>query len=191
MKNAKLAVVHGRTTWKLRANTNAGLFDADMPKQECKNLKNDNDTLSCRLRDLREEEEIISKANAKFACFLKQNSVSVFNDAFDDYLEHFKTSSSDSEIWRKVQSKYQSESDILRKAIKNNQFTASSLTTDEIMNLIDSLYQLKHSGPCLKDVMNDSEAAEEKAKLNKEVTVARECQATASESNLFTFLNRF
>ena len=134
------------------------------------------------------------QANAKFACFFKKYSITLFNDALAKYrdlqINAFDAKESEKKNWENVLAAYRTESETLQTAIEENKFNADLLTTEEIKNLISSLYELKYTGPVLKEIMKFTEDAEGKIKLYNENNVEKECSkmATASKSSLLNLL---
>lgn len=52
---------------------------------EAKHVLND---IQQRIKELKEEQNIIIKTTATFACFLKTNAIAPYNDAYESYLKY-------------------------------------------------------------------------------------------------------
>jgi GTP-binding protein EngB required for normal cell division len=116
-------------------------------------------TLENNIKELEEEQEIISKTSAKFGSFLKSNAIVPYNDALVQYIQHLieeerKKSPTSGELkgLEDMLECYQKEVDILEGAMKRGQ-NVEILTPDDIKNLEERLYSLKHKGKELEKYM--------------------------------------
>jgi GTP-binding protein EngB required for normal cell division len=121
---------------------------------------------------LKNEQEIINKASAKFACFLKQNAISAYNDAIADYLDvlireeknKINAGGDDKTLLGLEQMKrdYTEQVKILDDAIKQggDQIT---ITPDDIKELEQKLLNLEINGKDLREIMKVSTAAKSNA----------------------------
>lgn len=123
-------------------------------------------------KKLKNEQEIINKASAKFACFLKQNAISAYNDAIADYLdvlireEKNKISAGgDDKILlglEQMKRDYAEQVKILDDAIKQGGEQAT-ITPDDIKQLEQQLFNLEIKGKNLQDIMQVATAAKSSA----------------------------
>ena len=130
--------------------------------------------LNERSKKLKQEQEIITKASAKFACFLKQNAISAYNDGFADYLDmlireeknKINAGGNNKTLLGLEQMKrdYAEQVKILDDAIKQGGEQAT-ITLHDIKKLEQQLFNLEINGKDLRDIMKT--AAEGKARAVK------------------------
>ena len=135
------------------------------------------DALTRHLRELREEQMKVIDVSAKFACFLKRNSIAAYNDALDDYFQYMveltknKTPSAANllENMKQVRATYQEETKKLIEAMSDPRSNVPPLTSNEIQKYIDDLYKLKNTGKMLADTVRVVEEAKKQSLKRKEV----------------------
>lgn len=131
-------------------------------------------------RELEAEQKQITEASAQFACFLKKNAITPYNDSMDEYLLYIiknkkkneNASAVDNgalESLNSVRKKYIEQVSTLEMAMRSSSVTA--MTPDEVMNCIEALYVMKHAGPKLKNVATVIKDVEHKAVKDMEVEV--------------------
>ena len=131
------------------------------------------------LRELREEQKLVIRYGAQFACFLQKNSIAAYNDALDDYFERIiivekektKVSRQRLENLESVRKKYREETKALNESLSDPRSKVSPLTSLEIQELIDKLKAMKHTGPMLSKVVKIAEEAEDQARKHKEIQI--------------------
>lgn len=111
---------------------------------------------------LEKEQEIITKASAKFACFLKQNAISPYNDGIADYLDmlireeknKINAGGNNKTLLGLEQMKrdYAEQVKILDDAINRGEKQAT-ITPDDIKKLEQQLFNLEINGKDLRDIM--------------------------------------
>ncbi|CAG2170222.1 unnamed protein product [Oppiella nova] len=119
--------------------------------------------LEIKIEELSKETHIITKAMAKFACFLKNNALTPFNDAFEDYVKviikneeqagNFDGSSSRVTIDKLTQmlEQYEYEKKVILDAMKKSEH--GSISVDDIEQIIKQLCGLKWNGQAIKKLL--------------------------------------
>ncbi|KAF0508684.1 p-loop containing nucleoside triphosphate hydrolase [Gigaspora margarita] len=107
----------------------------------------------------------------QFTQFLKQNAISIFNDAYVKYLDYIihleKEKANTSKNYNKKildgleedKRKYDEKVKILEKMIKNNEQSSCSLSSEDILRLEQQLYSLPNIGKYLQDIKKEEERA--------------------------------
>jgi predicted GTPase len=135
-------------------------------------------TLDTRIKEYRQEQEIITKASAKFACFLKQNAIAPYNDALADYLDHLidncqqivdvgeeiggETRKENLSGLQKMKREYAEQVKILENAMSQGGSQAK-ITPDDIKALEQELLNLELTGEALRQVITQAKAAKSKS----------------------------
>ncbi len=141
-------------------------------------------TLEERKRDLEKEKDLLTKAVAKFAVFLKSNAIAPYNDSFKDYLEHLisnertknETAGASNllviEGLEKMLAAYKEEKSILDQVMANvDEGDASILSADNIKALEQELYAMKINGPKLKQFRQGYQASRQREHATYSETV--------------------
>jgi hypothetical protein len=120
------------------------------------------------IKKLEGEQDIITKASAKFAYFLKENAISAYNDALGSYLEHLiheeknkiKAGGGDKTLLglEQMQNSYNKEVQILERAMNNKGGEQVTITPDDINKLKKELFALEINGKQLQGVMETAQA---------------------------------
>ena len=111
--------------------------------------------------ELISEELVITKKRAQFSCFLKMNALKKYNDEIGEYLEFFirsRTDQADEKTLNNlkiVREKYQNEFEILCQAMTDPRNNVDPLKSDDIQQLVDDLYSLKHVGLMLRKLTDE------------------------------------
>ncbi len=149
-----------------------------------------------QLRQVREdyerERQMIVKASAKFALFLKNNAIATYNDSYKDYLneqieEAKKSDKSEAEVsqavhnLKKILEDYEREKVILENAIAEGIQEGTDVSLEHINTLIEQLYKLKVTGSEIKKL-------HEEGKSKQGVEVKREVEHVVEPSRSKRFL---
>ncbi|KAB0792272.1 hypothetical protein PPYR_14231 [Photinus pyralis] len=134
------------------------IMDKELALIQAKNLIK---KISARINEYDEERETIIKITAKFACFLKANAITPYNDAYQAYLEYLIDrerslgDSADYQMIRQFQkmlAEYTEEKNVLCHALNQNVSNMRSITADDIIRSVETLYNLKHNGQKIKQL---------------------------------------
>lgn len=116
-----------------------------------------------RVKEFKKEQKYITEASAKFACFLKQNAITPYNDALIDYLEHLieveqrkVTLGGKNETLiglQRMKDEYSQEVKILEDQMKKGERIAK-ITPADVKEMQTQLLNLKIKGADLKKIMN-------------------------------------
>ena len=169
---------HEFAFYKLKRTKNTFL-DIDTAKLvgNADDANNYDRTLADYRSELENEQDQITEVCAKFSCFLKNNSITVFNDAMDQYLQHCikvekgKENGGNEKTLEGIQrmmTKYQS---MLRLFDTPSNKENVQLKPDTIKELIRELYKMKHMGQMMKEIMVTIEEAYSKSMTYTEVDV--------------------
>ncbi|KAK4872828.1 hypothetical protein RN001_014857 [Aquatica leii] len=118
--------------------------------------------LSNRLWKLNKERETIIKTTAKFACFLKMNAITPYNDAYEAYLEYLIDREksmgdvTDYELIKQLERilrEYFEEKSAILNAMSEAQDGSSFITADEIISSIQRLYSLELFGDRIREMV--------------------------------------
>ncbi len=144
-------------------------------KEQKEEFKRQIDVKLCELQD---EEKTILQVSAKYGAFLKDNAIIPYNDAVGDYLDIvIKHEEDKNEILRnkdllqrlrKLRAEYEKEKQILDKAMRSGTTT----TPEQIMELQQQLFDLKHFGKTLKDIFEGISISRSSRSLQFRETVA-------------------
>ena len=147
-------------------------------------------------KELENEIKVITKVNAQFACFLKTNAVTPYNDAVLGYLDHLisvekdkvAASGKQEELKRlqELRSTYSEEIKVVQTAIDKGGSTAL-LRPDYIKQKIYELHQLKHAGPQFSKIMATVQSADSVAVASSEKVIAFE-QIKTSKYPIFQYV---
>lgn len=131
-------------------------------------------SLKRQIAEAREEHAQIQEAAAKFGVFLKQNSITPYNDAMLDYIDHQTNQERDKitlfpDLSRarldgliKRRQEYEEKISSIKLSIVSGDKT-QILDEEGVDKLIQSLYNLKHWGQNLQDVQCSVTKAEDAA----------------------------
>jgi len=118
--------------------------------------------LENRLVELKNEQNEITTATVKFACYLRENCTTPYNEAILLYLEHFIHEEENNVACggnthvlhglMKMRQQYTEEIKLLEKAIKEG--TKESANLEELQQCVGKLLSLKLSGPKLQQIVN-------------------------------------
>jgi len=121
------------------------------------------DDVDKRVQGLQDEITTITTVSSKFGIFLKQNAITPYNDALNEYLELLIRQEKDKvaaggdrktlDGYQNMLERYKQERKILEDSMTSNS-RAQSLSTAEIKKLIESLYNLPFSGPTFQKMIN-------------------------------------
>ncbi|CAG2167983.1 unnamed protein product, partial [Oppiella nova] len=129
--------------------------------------------LEAKMSELSQETQTISKCMARFACFLKHNAMTPFNDAFGDYVKYLienekrggSIAEKDSRLTvqklEEVLDRYNREKKIILKEMERTGPRKSEISVKDIEESIRELCRLKHSGGDIRkmlDVQKQSKA---------------------------------
>lgn len=143
-------------------------------------------TLKERSQNLENEKNLLTKATAKFAVFLKSNAIAPYNDSFQDYLEHLISNERTKNLiagasnllviegLEKMLAAYQEEKRILDQVmanLKDGEKDASILSADNIKALERELYAMKINGPKLKQFREGYQASRKREHATYSETV--------------------
>lgn len=134
-------------------------------------------TLDRRIEQFKKEQNFITQASAKFACFLKQNAIAPYNDALAAYLDHLIHEEQQKVCagggnqtlngLQKMKREYDEQVKILEDAMKRGENQAK-ITPDDIKALEKKLLNLEITGADLKTVMTHATAAKSSAVAHNE-----------------------
>ena len=124
--------------------------------------------LEDRINAYEQEQKRIEQATARFACFLKNNAITPYNDAILEYMDHQIREEQDKVIaggdpkiyegMKTTRNGYKMQFDILEEEIAKGGF-GKVLTPKEVGDEVDQLCKLHHFGQKLKDAMNAASSA--------------------------------
>ncbi|KAK4872830.1 hypothetical protein RN001_014859 [Aquatica leii] len=132
--------------------------------------------LSNRFTKLIEEKDTITKTTAKFACFLKTNAITPYNDAYEAYLQYLidreksmgETADQDSiKQIRNMLLEYSQEKNAILKAMSQVRTTNSQITADDIINGVQCLYSLEIYGAKIKELVTAQSRARKDENKNQ------------------------
>ncbi|KAK4872829.1 hypothetical protein RN001_014858 [Aquatica leii] len=124
--------------------------------------------LSNRFTKLIEEKDTITKTTAKFACFLKTNAITPYNDAYEAYLQYLidreksMGETADQDLIKQIQKmllEYSQEKNTILKAMSQARTTNSQITADDIINSVQCLYSLEIYGAKIKELVKAQSCA--------------------------------
>ncbi|KAK5640081.1 hypothetical protein RI129_010892 [Pyrocoelia pectoralis] len=132
--------------------------------------------ISARVNEYKEESETIIKITAKFACFLKANAITPYNDAYQAYLEYLidrersMGDAADYQMIRQFQkmlAEYTEEKNVLCNALNQKADNMKHITADDIINSVEILYNLKHNGMKIKQLFSMQKLARKDENLSE------------------------
>ncbi len=133
-----------------------------------------------RVDKLKREQEKITLASAKFACFLKQNAITPYNDALASYLEHLISEEEQKvniggknetlEGLKKMKKEYDEQVKVLESAMGDGN-KENKITLDDIKKLEKELLSMEISGDDLKNIIEGSEVAKSNNRNYKEYQI--------------------
>ncbi|CAG2172005.1 unnamed protein product [Oppiella nova] len=113
--------------------------------------------IQVKIDELTKENNVITKCMAKFACFLKDNALTPFNDAFEDYvnviIENEKQGGSKVTIDKLEQmlKRYKYEKNVILDAMKKSD--QGTISVEDIDQIIKKLCGLKWNGPAIRKLL--------------------------------------
>lgn len=154
--------------------------------------------LQANIRCLKAEEAKITEYCAKFAHFLRNNALTPFNDAFEEYLLHVISNEKSGvklgienqqtvESLEEMLNKYRIEKDILEKAMKQKG-DFEKVTTKCIQDIIDELCSLKMCG---SKIRNDYELQKDRQGTAHREHKEIDCQVKVFNKTLWDKLRKF
>ena len=159
-----------RMTYELEKTTEKILNETAQKKlsdsqSHVTNLNNFVEQINTYIKEMKEEETEITTISAQFACYLKQNAMTPFNDAIDSHLnmllkqEREKPSPSDSSIQdlENMKAKYARQKSLITEAMEQTGHSDVDYISDpgEVERLKEKLFRLKHNGPDLKMIFSE------------------------------------
>ncbi|CAG2165373.1 unnamed protein product [Oppiella nova] len=149
--NVKQCERHKQRIHEFTGDINATAREASMAQQDqIKKIK-------LKIDELTIENNLITKCMAKFACFLKNNALTPFNDAFEDYvnviIENEKQGGSKVTIDKLEQmlKRYKYEKDVIVDAMKKSD--QGTISVEDIDQVIKQLCGLKWNGPTISKLL--------------------------------------
>ena len=134
--------------------------------------------IDIKLKELEAERKTILQVSAKYGAFLKDNAIIPYNDAVGDYLDMvIKQEEEKAEILRnkdllqrlkELRAEYDREKEILDEALERG----ASTTADEVMQLQQQLFKLKHFGKTLKKIFDGISISQSSRNMRFHETVA-------------------
>ncbi|KAF5288459.1 hypothetical protein FQR65_LT02111 [Abscondita terminalis] len=141
--------------------------------------------LSSRLVMLNNERQTIIKTTAKFACFLKNNAIAPYNDAYEAYIKYLIDREkslgevSDSEMIKQLERllrEYGEEKTIIMNAISEAKDRSSVIKADEIIHDVRCLYSLNLYGSKIQELFH----AQDRARKDENNSQTKEFVYTAT-----------
>ena len=127
------------------------------------------------VKELHDEQSLITTANVKFTCFLKHNAIAPYNDAVGRYLEYMIHKETDLEILKslhKIQNDYYKEVEQFESTVKAPNSNIKQPTSEDVNKLIEQLYAMKHFGNHIKTAVHAVNTLEKRAVTACEVLVS-------------------
>ncbi|XP_021951832.2 uncharacterized protein LOC110848817 [Folsomia candida] len=124
------------------------------------------------IEELSQEQEEITKASVEFAKFLRLNAITPYNNAMAGYIAHFihveknKLATAGGgnpkvlEGLLEMQANYEKQMEVLEEAMQQPD-CGPPLTPEELDQLVQRLYTMKHNGKLLMEMMETSQSAAE------------------------------
>ena len=149
--------------------------------------------LKDRLREYVNEQQKITRASAKCACFLKKYAITPYNDALDEYLIHVikveRSNGGDEKTLlglEAMREDYKKQCTLLDESIRKTRGDRKLLTPSDIQMMRKDLYQMKHMGKALREAVQVAEDADEEDWISREVRVntLRRDQAASMKNRL-------
>ena len=156
-------------------------------------------SLKARIDQLHYEQNEITKYTAKFACFLRTNALTPFNDAFEDYLKYLinneegipvgDDSGTALDNLKKMLSDYKHQKTILESAMKSDVSSTEDMSSKSVEQWISHLCNMKIYGSAIKKHLDMQKKLQELAhKHHKEVR----CHVKSAKTSLWKqFTNYF
>lgn len=159
------------------------------------------------IRESEAEHKQIQDAAVKFGLFLKRNSITPYNDAMLELLDHQIREESDKVAWKETNGAQLGNGPVDRKKLNDlirrrkeyaqritailksmaSGDTTEVLDEDGVDQLVQSLYNLKHWGKNLKDIKSGAESADMAAYRERPYCIPRNKKSKRSkENNAFT-----
>lgn len=159
-------------------------------------IKNRLEKLNCRDNELIMEQQQITEVGAKFACFLKSNAITPYNDALIEYLSYnirnqkSRPGGGDPNTIERLEHMKEEYQKLCR--MLNDTEDQLLLTPKDIRKLTEKLYDLKHMGQMLKAITAVAEEADNDAATRREVKVnIKRKQETPTTLNILQKLFMF
>ena len=158
-----------RITYELEKTTEKILNETAQKKlsdnqSHVTNLNNFVEKINTYIEEMIEEETEITTISAQFACYLKQNAMTPFNDAIDSHLnmllkqERGKPSPSDSSIQdlENMKAKYAQQKRLITEAMEQTGHSDVDYISDpgEVERLKEKLFRLRHNGSDLEMIFS-------------------------------------
>jgi len=137
----------------------------DKKKSDIQRIEEFKTALEKRVKELDEEKETIVRVSASFANFLRKNAISAYNDDLVKYLDHLireeegkyaaggGKNGSVLEGLRSMKQSYEEQKSIYEEVIKSSG-SSDEIQPSQIDGFIRELYDLKHHGKQLKDIVD-------------------------------------
>ncbi|CAG2164728.1 unnamed protein product [Oppiella nova] len=143
--------------------------------------------LEARIKELTDENTTISICMAKFACFLSNNALTPFNDAFEGYVKDAgKLSGGDSKVTidklQQMLDRYKYEKDAILAAMKKGKKNESAVSVEDIDKLIKQLCSLKVNGPAISQLLDTQIKSKAKSHTFNEKVINTVSAATSKLS---------
>jgi len=113
--------------------------------------------------EIKSESQEIHQASVKFACFLKRNSITPYNDAMLDYMNHLIKEEEDKvklggnatarDVMIVTRDEYTEEIKILERNMELSGSDAAVLSPTQVQDAVKKLFSLKHYGEALKSAL--------------------------------------
>ena len=142
--------------------------------------------LEKKVEELKDEQTQIANTSAKFAWFLKNNTIAAYNDAMDVILDyHIKQAGTkEREKLKQIRSAYNTECEKLDAAIKNETSNMKSINERDVKDQIEKLYNMKHLGGMIRKIATGAEEAELEAVKEIEIIFREERKSSSKSTNL-------
>ncbi|CAI2188003.1 19094_t:CDS:1 [Funneliformis geosporum] len=147
-----------------------------------------------RIDQLTKEQQEITDINVKFAQFLSQSAIAIFNNAYLDYLDHFieqeklkkcaDPDNYDDKILKGIKTskkEYMEKIEILKKAIAKKDPTVQPVSPEDVFNLEQRLYTLPINGQTLKNIKDEAERS-----VNNSFKYREKCYSFSGEGSFMT-----
>ena len=148
--------------------------------------------LELEIEELKNEQKQIITTSVKFVCFLKQNAIAPYNDALGKYLEHLmivETNETTLQRLKRIFDQYIEEVEYYDKKSQAQGSTMKHLTPDDIKQLIDQLYAMKHSGKLIEEAITVVDAAETNAANAREIVVRSRHRAKDLQYSIYAHMS--
>ena len=110
--------------------------------------------LEDRIASLEKERDMLKKYMVRFTYFLSQNSITIFNDAYAEYVNHLiTTGTGDPEYHKSNLREHILEKEAFEQTLKSENLNnkESEISVKSINGYIEELFNLQFSGPMIKN----------------------------------------